>query len=101
MAKAKGLRRALQKHQAKVYKHDRAKASLQAAKQKAVAVAGDRSRNKKNKKSVKKESSKYIVPFNQDDSLLLLGEGTLSPLHNQSHASLKLDTQETSLSLNL
>ena len=76
---AKGLRRALVKHQAKIHRHDRAKA-LQAVKAKQRAAAGNRQRPQNRKKKTVKGHSKYVVPFSQHDSVLLLGEGTPSPL---------------------
>ncbi len=74
---AKGLRRALIKHQAKTYKHDRAKA-LQAAKQQQTKQRA--ATNKPRNKRAPKKHSRYILPFNQEDSILLLGEGTGSTL---------------------
>ena len=84
---AKGLRRALLKHQAKAYKHDRAKA-LQAAKQQQAKqrAAGSKPRNKKTLKG----NSKYIVPFNQEDTILLLGEGTVSTLATKTRPMTKV-----------
>jgi len=72
---AKGLRKALLQHQVSTYKHNRAKA-LQAAKQQQAKqkAASYKPRNKRTPKG----HSRYVVPFNQDDSILLLGEGTVS-----------------------
>jgi hypothetical protein len=74
---AKGLKRALLKHQAKTYKHDRAKALQAAKEQQAKQRAAS---NKPGKKKIPKRNSRYIVPFSQDDTILLLGEGTVSTL---------------------
>jgi len=94
---AKGLRRALLKHQARTYKHDRAKA-LQATKEQQAKqrAAG----NKPGKKKILKRNSRYIVPFNQEDTILLLGEGTVSTLwpQNKTPRLKVVDTQGTSLS---
>jgi 25S rRNA (uracil2634-N3)-methyltransferase len=72
---AKGLRRALLTLQAKGYKQERAKA-LQAAKQQQAKqkAAGNKPRNNR----TPKKNKRYAVPFNQEDSILLLGEGTIS-----------------------
>ena len=72
---AKGLRSALLKHQAKIHKQDRSKARQAAALQQARQKAAS---NKPRNKRAPKERNKYIVPFNQEDSILLLGEGNVS-----------------------
>lgn len=87
---AKGLRKALVKHQAKVSKLDRAKAlqalqTLQRTKAKQKAIEGNRQRPRNKMKKAVKKHSNSIVPFNQHDSVLLLGEGTRSPLYRSHH----------------
>jgi hypothetical protein len=95
---AKGLRGALLKHQAKVHKQDRAKA-LQAVKQQQARqkAASNKPRNKK----TQKKHGRYVIPFKQEDSVLLLGEGTISTPYKTRPVTEKVAAQEISLLLNL